>query len=101
MGNPCLDNGGVLAVHGSHEVLLPYLVKEALHGTASNFGIILGAGGVGAIAAALIVGQMGLPRRQLTFMYLCWTLAALAVGRLRIGHYGVAAHDHLPGHQRS
>jgi hypothetical protein len=64
---------------GPTEVLLPYLVKEVLHGTASDFGIILGAGGVGAIAAALIVGQMGLPRRQLTFMYLCWTVAALAV----------------------
>ena len=64
---------------GPTEVLLPYLVKEVLHGTASDLGIILGAGGVGAIAAALIVGQMGLPRRQLTFMYLCWTVAALAV----------------------
>jgi len=64
---------------GPTEVLLPYLVKAVLHGTASDLGIILGAGGVGAIAAALIVGQMGLPRRQLTFMYLCWTVAALAV----------------------
>jgi len=64
---------------GPTEVLLPYLVKEVLHGTASDLGIILGAGGVGAIAAALIVGQLGLPRRQLTFMYVCWTAAALAV----------------------
>ena len=58
---------------------MPYLVKEVLHGSAGELGIILGAGGVGAIAAALIVSQIGLPRRQLTFMYLCWTLAALAV----------------------
>ena len=64
---------------GPTEVLLPYLVKEVLHGSAGELGIILGAGGVGAIAAALIVSQIGLPRRQLTFMYLCWTLAALAV----------------------
>jgi Na+/melibiose symporter-like transporter len=64
---------------GPTEVLLPYLVKEVLHGTASDLGVVLGAGGVGAIAAALIVGQVGLPRRQLTFMYLCWTVAALAV----------------------
>ena len=64
---------------GPTEVLLPYLVKEVLHGTASDLGVILGAGGVGAIAAALIVGKVGLPRRQLTFMYLCWTVAALAV----------------------
>jgi MFS family permease len=64
---------------GPTEVLLPYLVREVLHGGATDFGIILGAGGVGALAAAAIVGQAGLPRRQLTFMYLCWTLAALAV----------------------
>jgi MFS family permease len=64
---------------GPTEVLLPYLVKVVLHGTASDLGIILGAGGVGAIAAALIVGRMGLPHRQLTFMYLCWSLASLAV----------------------
>jgi len=70
---------------GPTEVLLPYLVKEVLHGTASDLGVILGAGGVGAVAAALIVGHLGLPRRQLTFMYLCWTLSALAVAG-----YGVA-----------
>ena len=64
---------------GPTEVLLPYLVKEVLHGSATDLGVILGAGGVGAIAAALIVGQLGLPRRQLTFMYLCWAAAALAV----------------------
>jgi MFS family permease len=64
---------------GPTEVLLPYLVKEVLHGTAGDLGVILGAGGVGAIGAALIVGRLGLPRRQLTFMYLCWTTAALVV----------------------
>lgn len=64
---------------GPTEVLLPYLVKVVLHGSAGDLGVILGAGGVGAIAAALIVGRLGLPRRQLTFMYLTWTLAALAV----------------------
>jgi MFS family permease len=71
---------------GPTEVLLPYLVKEVLHGSASDLGVILGAGGVGAIGAALIVGRLGLPRRQLTFMYLCWTIAALAVAG-----YGLAA----------
>lgn len=64
---------------GPTEVLLPYLVKEVLHGTASDLGVILGAGGVGAIGAALLVGKLGLPRRQLTFMYLCWAVAALSV----------------------
>jgi MFS family permease len=70
---------------GPTDVLLPYLVKEVLHGTASELGVILGAGGVGAIAAALIVGRLGLPRRQLTFMYVCWALAAVA-----LAGYGLA-----------
>jgi len=73
---------------GPIEVLLPYLVKEVLHGTASDLGVILGAGGVGAIAAALIVGKMGLPRRQLTFMYACWTVAALAVAGIGLATSG-------------
>jgi MFS family permease len=64
---------------GPTEVLLPYLVREVLHGSATDLGIVLSAGGVGALAAAAIVGQTGLPRRQLTFMYLCWTFATLAV----------------------
>jgi MFS family permease len=70
---------------GPIEVLLPYLVKEVLRGSATDLGLILGAGGMGAVAAALIVGQFGLPRRQLTFMYLCWTVATLA-----IAGYGLA-----------
>ncbi|MDQ2758831.1 MAG: MFS transporter [Actinomycetota bacterium] len=71
---------------GPTEVLLPYVVREVLHGSARDLGIILGAGGVGAIAAALTVGKVGLPRRQVTFMYVCWTGATLAVAG-----YGLAA----------
>ena len=73
---------------GPTEVLLPFLVKEVLHGSARDLGIILGAGGIGAIAAAFIVGQIGLPRRQLTFMYLCWTVAALAVAGYGLARSG-------------
>jgi hypothetical protein len=42
-------------------------------------------GGVGAIAAALVVAQRGLPRRHMTFMYVTWTAATLS-----IAGYGVA-----------
>ena len=37
------------------------------------------AGGLGSLACAIFIGQRGLPRRALTFMYICWTLATLAV----------------------
>jgi hypothetical protein len=70
---------------GPTEVLLPYLVRVDLHGSATDLGLVLGSGGVGAIAAAGLVGVMGLPHRQLTFMYLTWALATLS-----IAGYGIA-----------
>ncbi len=68
-----------LAFMGPAEVLLPYLVKNELGDSASALGLVFAAGGVGAIGAALIMGQRGHPRRDVTFMYATWTLATLAV----------------------
>ncbi len=64
---------------GPTEVLLPYVVKNALHGTPASLGLILASGGLGAVLAALVVGQAGVPKSFVTFMYLTWTLATLAV----------------------
>lgn len=73
---------------GPTEVLLPYVVREMMGGTAAEFGLILAAGGAGAIAAAVILGTVGLPRRQLTFMYFCWTVATLAVSGYGLARAG-------------
>ncbi len=70
---------------GPTEVLLPYVVKHSMHGDASELGLVLSAGGVGAVVAAVIMSRTGLPRRQFTFMYLTWALATLA-----IAGYGLA-----------
>jgi DHA3 family tetracycline resistance protein-like MFS transporter len=64
---------------GPAEVLLPYVVKNELHGSASDLGIVFAAGGIGSVGCAVIIGQRGLPRRDITFMYVTWTLATLAV----------------------
>lgn len=64
---------------GPTEVLLPYLVKNELGGDAHDLGLILAAGGVAALAAAFVIGQTGLPRRVMTFTYLAWAVATLAV----------------------
>jgi MFS family permease len=69
-----------LAFMGPAEVLLPYLVKNELHGSAGDLGLVFASGGVGAIGAALIMGQRGHPGRDVTVMYATWTLATLAVG---------------------
>jgi MFS family permease len=74
-----------LAFMGPAEVLLPYIVKNELHASAADLGLVFGAGGIGAVAAALTMGQRGHPRRDVTFMYAVWTLATLA-----IAGYGLA-----------
>jgi DHA3 family tetracycline resistance protein-like MFS transporter len=70
---------------GPTEVLLPYIVKNRLADGAGDLGLIFAAGGLGSLACAAAVGQLGLPRRTLTFMYATWTVATLA-----IAGYGIA-----------
>jgi hypothetical protein len=64
---------------GPVEVLLPLLVKNDLHGSATQLGLVFAAGGLGSVACAVVLGRRGLPRRDITFMYVVWTLATLAV----------------------
>jgi MFS family permease len=68
-----------LCFMGPVEVLLPYLVKNELDGSARDLGMVFAAGGLGSVACALAMGQRDLPRRGITFIYLTWTLATLAV----------------------
>jgi DHA3 family tetracycline resistance protein-like MFS transporter len=68
-----------LAFLGPTEVLLPYVVKNDLHASARALGLVFAAGGVGAVGAALVMGQRGHPRRDVTFVYAVWTVATLAV----------------------
>jgi DHA3 family tetracycline resistance protein-like MFS transporter len=60
-------------------VLMPYVVKNSLHGGAGGLGLVFAAGGVGAIVAALLRGQLGLPRRPLTVVYLAWAGTAFSL----------------------
>jgi MFS family permease len=71
---------------GPVEVLLPLLVKNDLHGSATELGLVFAAGGLGSVACAVALGRRGLPRRDITFMYVVWTLATLAVAG-----YGLSA----------
>jgi MFS family permease len=71
---------------GPTEVLLPFVVKHELGGSGTDLGLVFGAGGLGSIACALAMGQRATPRRDITFMYVTWTLATVA-----IAGYGVAS----------
>ena len=70
---------------GPAEVLLPYIVKNELGGSAADLGTVFAMGGLGAITASCLMAQRGMPARNMTFIYGAWTLSTLAV----IG-YGLA-----------
>jgi MFS family permease len=70
---------------GPVEVLVPYVVKHDLDAAASDLGLIFGAGGLASVVTAMALGQLGLPRRSMTFMYLAWTVATIAVAGYGVG----------------
>jgi MFS family permease len=70
----------LLFFFGPSQVLLPYVVKNELGGSAGDFGLALAAAGVGSIAGALVMGGRSLPRRYITVMYAFWTAAVVCVG---------------------
>jgi MFS family permease len=71
---------------GPTEVLLPFVVKNRMGGSAATLGLVFAVGGVGAIGGALLMSQRGMPRRFITFMYVSWAAATFAVAG-----YGLAA----------
>ncbi len=64
---------------GPTQVLLPYIVRNTLHQGASSYGLVLAAGGVGALVGAVAMGRAREPRRPMTWIYLWWTVATLGV----------------------
>ena len=64
---------------GPVEVLLPFVVKNDLHGSAAELGVVFAAGGIGSVGAAVLMSELGQPRRTVTVIYATWTLATLAV----------------------
>jgi hypothetical protein len=60
-------------------VLMPFVVKNHVHGGADGLGLVLATGGIGALAASLTTGQRGLPRRPLPVIYVAWAVACFAL----------------------
>jgi MFS family permease len=71
---------------GPVEVLLPYLVKNDLQAGPGTLGMLLAVGGVGGLAASLVMGWLGAPRRCITFIYVAWTASTFVL----VG-YGLAS----------
>jgi predicted outer membrane lipoprotein len=65
----------LLCVWGPWETLVPFIVKNDLNGSATDLGLVFGAGGVASVLAAVVMGQIGgLPRKAVTVLYLSWAL---------------------------
>ena len=74
-----------LVFWGPADALLPFVVKEEMGRSASDLGSILALGGVGAMVAAVVMGNREMPRQHMTFMYVVWTASTLMVAG-----YGIA-----------
>jgi MFS family permease len=59
--------------------LVPLLVAHSLHGGGIALGLVLGAGGLGGIAASLLLGHRGRPRRMVLHLWLGWGLSGFGV----------------------
>ncbi|MDQ3956031.1 MAG: MFS transporter [Actinomycetota bacterium] len=70
---------GLLAFYGPFQVLVPYLVKNRLDGSAGDLGLVYAVGGMGAVLASILVSQWGLPKRHISFTFVCWGLGTLAM----------------------
>ncbi|HZD79272.1 MAG TPA: MFS transporter [Actinomycetota bacterium] len=68
----------LLCTWGPWEALVPFVVRNQLApsgGAGVALGLVFGAGGLGAVGAALVLGQReGLPRKPVTVLYLAWAL---------------------------
>jgi MFS family permease len=74
-----------LLIIGPTQVLLPFIVRNSLHQSAFTYGLVLAAGGVGALIGALFAARRSGSRRPIAFIYGSWTLATIAVAG-----YGIA-----------
>jgi MFS family permease len=64
---------------GPSQVLVPFVVRDSLHASPATFGEIRAVAGLGAITAAALVAQRGVPRRCMTVMLGAWALQALVL----------------------
>ena len=65
----------LLFFFGPLHVLLPYLVRNELGGSAAVLGFVYAASGVGAIVSGLTIGQRGMGERHVLWMYVGWAVA--------------------------
>ena len=63
-------------------VLLPLFVRETLHASALDLGLVFAAGGATGIIASIVVARLGPPRRQVTVLWLAYAASGGAIAGL-------------------
>ncbi len=70
---------GNLVAFSPLAALIPLLVQHSLHGGGIALGLVLAAGGLGGLAASLLLGHRGAPRRRIVHLWLGWGLSGAGV----------------------
>ncbi|WP_120521763.1 MFS transporter [Arthrobacter celericrescens] len=74
----------VLFIIGPIEVLIPFVVRDQLHGDSRMFGFLLAVMGVGGAIASLATASFKLPRRYLTIMISSWGIGSMPLAAVGI-----------------
>ena len=67
----------VLCIVGPLQVLLPLVITNELGGDAGTFGAVLAVSGLGGVAAAAVMGSVGIGRRPVLLMLSVWAVSTL------------------------
>jgi MFS family permease len=79
-------SAAILFFMGPLQVLLPFRVKNDLDAGSGAYGLILAVEGLGAIAMSIWVGARGLPRREVSWMMIIWTVGGLPFLGFALAH---------------
>ncbi len=69
----------LLVFMGPLRVLVPFVIKNQLGGSASDLGLVFATGGVASIVTSLAFSQRGLPARPVLWMFVSWGLAIVFI----------------------
>ena len=68
-----------IALTGPLTVLIPYLIKYRLHSGPETLGLFGACGGLGAILTAIYIGWRGVPRSDVNWIFVSWTVGTAAL----------------------
>jgi DHA3 family tetracycline resistance protein-like MFS transporter len=68
-----------IALTGPLTVLIPFLIKYRLHSGPQTLGLVGAAGGLGAILGALYISWRGVPRHDVSWIFISWAIGTAAL----------------------